>query len=203
MFFRKKIEECGIRNGKMTENKKIKIGIISDTHGLLRTEVLDILQSCDCIFHAGDVDRPELLDTIRSLGALYVVRGNNDGYWAQNLRRSLNFTVGNVKFFMVHDRKDVAWELGDTQVVIFGHSHQYFAKEIDGRLWLNPGSCGRSRFGGDVTMAVKRQLAGGKNRALNSCNVEKRNIQNTVLQLCCRKIGKNRGENCRKMTLQF
>ena len=117
MFFRKKIEECGIRNGKMTENKKIKIGIISDTHGLLRTEVLDILQSCDCIFHAGDVDRPELLDTIRSLGALYVVRGNNDGYWAQNLRRSLNFTVGNVKFFMVHDRKDVAWELGDTQVV--------------------------------------------------------------------------------------
>ena len=115
----------------MTENKKIKIGIISDTHGLLRTEVLDILQSCDCIFHAGDVDRPELLDTIRSLGALYVVRGNNDGYWAQNLRRSLNFTVGNVKFFMVHDRKDVAWELGDTQVVIFGHSHQYFAKEKD------------------------------------------------------------------------
>ena len=181
----------------MIENKRIKIGIISDTHGLLRTEVLDILQSCDCIFHAGDVDRPELLDTIRSLGALYVVRGNNDGYWAQNLRRSLNFTVGNVKFFMVHDRKDVAWELGDTQVVIFGHSHQYFAKEIDGRLWLNPGSCGRSRFGGDVTMA------GGKNRALNSCNVEKRNIQNTVLQLCCRKIGKNRGENCRKMTLQF
>ena len=201
MFFRKKIEECGIRNGKMTENKKIKIGIISDTHGLLRTEVLDILQSCDCIFHAGDVDRPELLDTIRSLGALYVVRGNNDGCWAQNLRRSLNFTVGNVKFFMVHDRKDVAWELGDTQVVIFGHSHQYFAKEIDGRLWLNPGSCGRSRFGGDDR--GKRQLAGGKNRALNSCNVEKRNIQNTVLQLCCRKIGKNRGENCRKMTLQF
>ena len=70
------------------------------------------------------------------------------------MRRSLNFTVGNVKFFMVHDRKDVAWELGDTQVVIFGHSHQYFAKKIDGRLWLNPGSCGRSRFGGDVTMAV-------------------------------------------------
>ena len=150
----KNIDECGIRNGEMAENKKIKIGIISDTHGLLRTEVLDILQSCDCIFHAGDVDRPEILDAIRLLGALYVVRGNNDGCWAQNLRRSLNFTVGNVKFFMVHDRKDVAWELGDTQVVIFGHSHQYFVKEIDGRLWLNPGSCGRSRFGGDVTMAV-------------------------------------------------
>ena len=151
----------------MIENKRIKIGIISDTHGLLRTEVLDILQSCDCIFHAGDVDRPELLDTIRSLGALYVVRGNNDGYWAQNLRRSLNFTVGNVKFFMVHDRKDVAWELGDTQVVIFGHSHQYFAKEIGGRLWLNPGSCGRSRFGGDVTMAVMTVEKSFKKRAIS------------------------------------
>ena len=138
----------------MIENKRIKIGIISDTHGLLRTEVLDILQSCDCIFHAGDVDRPELLDTIRSLGALYVVRGNNDGYWAQNLRRSLNFTVGIVFFFLVYVWFVVVWVFGVSLVVIFGLSHQYFAKEIDGRLWLNPGSCGRSRFGGDVTMAV-------------------------------------------------
>ena len=55
---------------------------------------------------------------------------------------------------MVHNKKDVAWELGDTQVVIFGHTHKYFEKMIDGRLWLNPGSCGRSRFGGEVTMAV-------------------------------------------------
>ncbi len=80
-------------------------------------------------------------------------------------------------------------------------------KEIDGRLWLNPGSCGQKplwwrRDHGSYDRG-KRQLAGGKNRALNSCNVEKKNIQNTVLQLCCRKIGKNRGENCRKMTLQF
>ena len=135
-------------------SEKIKIGIISDTHGLLREEVIERLKDCTCIFHAGDVDRPEILDQLRTLGSLYVVRGNNDGYWAQNLRRSLNFSVGNVKFFMVDDRKDVAWKLGDTQVVIFGHSHKYFCQEIDGRLWLNPGSCGRSRFGGEVTMAV-------------------------------------------------
>lgn len=135
-------------------SEKIKMGIISDTHGLLREEVKERLKDCTYIFHAGDVDRPEILDELRTMGFLYVVRGNNDGYWAQNLRRSLNFSVGNVKFFMVHDRKDVAWELGDTQVVIFGHSHKYFCQEIDGRLWLNPGSCGRSRFGGEVTMAV-------------------------------------------------
>ena len=135
-------------------SEKIKLGIISDTHGLLREEVKERLKDCTYIFHAGDVDRPEILDELRTMGFLYVVRGNNDGYWAQNLRRSLNFSVGNVKFFMVHDRKDAAWELGDTQVVIFGHSHKYFCQEIDGRLWLNPGSCGRSRFGGEVTMAV-------------------------------------------------
>lgn len=135
-------------------SEKIKIGIISDTHGLLREEVKERLKDCTYIFHAGDVDRPEILDELRTMGFLYVVRGNNDGYWAQNLRRSLNFSVGNVKFFMVHDRKDAAWELGDTQVVIFGHSHKYFCQEIDGQLWLNPGSCGRSRFGGEVTMAV-------------------------------------------------
>ena len=135
-------------------SEKIKMGIISDTHGLLREEVKERLKDCTYIFHAGDVDRPEILDELRTMGFLYVVRGNNDGYWAQNLRRSLNFYVGNVKFFMVHDRKDAAWELGDTQVVIFGHSHKYFCQEIDGRLWLNPGSCGRNRFGGEVTMAV-------------------------------------------------
>lgn len=135
-------------------SEKIKMGIISDTHGLLREEVKERLKDCTYIFHAGDVDRPEILDELRTMGFLYVVRGNNDGYWAQNLRRSLNFSVGNVKFFMVHDRKDAAWELGDTQVVIFGHSHKYFCQEINGRLWLNPGSCGRSRFGGEVTMAV-------------------------------------------------
>lgn len=135
-------------------SEKIKMGIISDTHGLLREDVKERLKDCTYIFHAGDVDRPEILDELRTMGFLYVVRGNNDGYWAQNLRRSLNFSVGNVKFFMVHDRKDAAWELGDTQVVIFGHSHKYFCQEIDGRLWLNPGSCGRNRFGGEVTMAV-------------------------------------------------
>lgn len=133
---------------------KTRIAVISDTHGLLRPEVTEMLRTCDCVFHAGDVDKPELLDELRKVPRLYVVRGNNDGYWAQNLSRSLSFTIEGVKFFMVHDKKDVAWNLGDTQVVIFGHSHHYYEEMIDGRLWLNPGSCGYSRFGGEVTMAV-------------------------------------------------
>ena len=131
-----------------------KIGIISDTHGLLRQEVLDILQTCDCILHAGDFDRPEILEQLRYLGSIYAVRGNNDRGWAENLSPALRFRIEGVEFFMTHNRKDVAWNLGNTQVVVFGHSHKYLEKITDGRLWLNPGSCGYSRFGGEVTMAV-------------------------------------------------
>ena len=131
-----------------------KIGIISDTHGLLRPEVLKILKTCDCILHAGDVSDPKLLDEIRYLGSIYVVRGNNDRDWAEGIARTLRFRIEGVEFFMTHNKKDVAWDLGDAQVVIFGHTHKYFEKMIDGRLWLNPGSCGRRRFSQDITMAV-------------------------------------------------
>ena len=132
----------------------VKVGIISDTHGLLRPEVLEILKSCDCILHGGDINKPEILDALRSLASVYVVRGNNDKDWAEGLAKTLTFSIEGVKFFMVHNKRDVAWDLKDAQVVVFGHSHKYFEREIDGRLWLNPGSCGRSRFGGEVTMAV-------------------------------------------------
>lgn len=132
----------------------MKIGIISDTHGLLRPEVLEILKDCECILHGGDIDKPELLDTLRVMGAVYIVRGNNDGGWAEGLSRTLRFTIEGVKFFMVHNKKDVDWSLGDVQVVVFGHSHKYFEEMIDGRLWLNPGGCGRRRFAQELTMAV-------------------------------------------------
>ena len=132
----------------------VKVGIISDTHGLLRPEVLEILKSCDCILHGGDINKPEILDALRPLASIYAVRGNNDKDWAEGLAKTLTFSIEGVKFFMVHNKRDVAWDLKDAQVVVFGHSHKYFESEIDGRLWLNPGSCGRSRFGGEVTMAV-------------------------------------------------
>ena len=132
----------------------VKVGIISDTHGLLRPEVLEILKSRDCILHGGDINKPEILDALRPLASIYVVRGNNDKDWAEGLAKTLTFSIEGVKFFMVHNKRDVAWDLKDAQVVVFGHSHKYFEREIDGRLWLNPGSCGRSRFGGEVTMAV-------------------------------------------------
>ena len=133
---------------------KTKIGIISDTHGLLRPQVLEILKTCDCILHGVDINRPEILDQLRWLGNLYVVRGNNDKEWAEGLSENLRFTIGGVSFFMVHNKKNMVRNLDGVDVVVFGHSHKYFEKEVDGRLWLNPGSCGRRRFNQEITMAV-------------------------------------------------
>ena len=113
-----------------------KIGIITDTHGLLRPEVMEILKTCDCIFHGGDINKPEILDQLRSLASIYAVRGNNDKEWAEGLARTLRFSIEGVEFFMTHNKKDVAWNLENVQVVIFGHTHKYLEQKIDGRLWL-------------------------------------------------------------------
>lgn len=131
-----------------------RIGIISDTHGLLRPEVLNILKTCDCILHGGDINSPEILDQLRPLASIYAVRGNNDREWAEGLAKTLRFQIEGVEFFMTHNKKDVAWDLGNAQVVVFGHTHKYFQDRIDGRLWLNPGSCGKCRFDQEITMAV-------------------------------------------------
>lgn len=131
-----------------------KIGIISDTHGLLRPEVMEILKTCDCIFHGGDINKPEILDQLRPLASIYAVRGNNDKEWAEGLARTLRFSIEGVEFFMTHNKKDMVWNLENVQVVIFGHTHKYLEQKIDGRLWLNPGSCGRRRFDQEITMAV-------------------------------------------------
>ena len=79
----------------------IQLGIISDTHGLLRPEVVERLKTCDAILHAGDVNRPEILDTLRAIAPLYVVRGNNDKDWAEGLPHSLAMEFGGVRFSRV------------------------------------------------------------------------------------------------------
>ncbi len=132
------------------------IGIRSDTHGRLRPEVAERLRGCDAILHAGDINRPEILDTLRAIAPLFVVRGNNDRDWADRLPASLTFEIGGVRFRMIHNRRDLPRDPGPAQVVVFGHSHRYFEQTIDGRLWLNPGSCGRRRFDQEVSFAVMK-----------------------------------------------
>ena len=142
---------------------EIRIAVLSDTHGQLRRCVAAAVQDCDCILHAGDIIRETDLDELALYGNLYAVRGNND-VWIQGLRDLtgiLRSEIGGVSFCMVHDRRDVPRDLEGVDAVIYGHSHRYSEEWADGRLWLNPGSCGRARFGGEVTMA-KMTLRDGR-----------------------------------------
>ena len=145
------------------ENGIVRVGVISDTHGLLRREVVAELQGCTHILHAGDIVRESDLDELRLYGSIYAVRGNNDR-WQESLRDLagfLRFSIAGVSFFMTHDPYDVPRNLEGIQAVICGHTHSYREEWTDGRLWLNPGSCGRARFYGGVTMA-KMLLRDGK-----------------------------------------
>ena len=141
----------------------VQVAVISDTHGLLRREVVAEIRDCTHIIHAGDIVQESDLDELRLYGSIYAVRGNND-LWQRGLRdlaHVLWFQIAGVSFVMTHDRYDLPRDLEGVQAVICGHSHRYSEEWIDGRLWLNPGSCGRSRFGSDVTMA-KMKLQDGK-----------------------------------------
>ena len=136
----------------------MNIAVLSDTHGILRPETAAILRNCDAALHAGDIDTPETLGQIRAAlkpgVPFYVVRGNNDREWARELPEYAAFSLGGIRFYMAHRKKDIPENLGDRQIIIYGHSHRYAEEIRDHRLWLNPGSCGRRRFRLDLTMAV-------------------------------------------------
>lgn len=131
-----------------------KIGIISDTHGLLRPETIKALQGCDAILHGGDINKQQILDELKKIAPIYAVRGNNDKEWADGLPESLSFKLYGIRFFMVHNKKDITKGTVDADIIIYGHSHKYEEKYVKEQLWLNPGSCGPRRFAQPITMAV-------------------------------------------------
>lgn len=132
----------------------MKLAILSDTHGLLRQPVAGYLKTADVILHAGDINRQSIVDALRQYAPLYIVRGNNDKEWAEEIPHDLTVTLGGVTFFMVHNRKELPQDLSGVDVVVFGHSHKYVQEEKDGLLWLNPGSCGPRRFNQEITMML-------------------------------------------------
>ena len=131
-----------------------RIIILSDTHGLLCPEVLDYLSEADVIVHSGDINTQTIVDTLQRFAPLHIVRGNNDKEWAEHLPHSHTFTVEGIRFFMVHNKRDVPTDLSNVDVVIYGHSHKYTCENHDGVLWLNPGSYGRRRFDQEISFAV-------------------------------------------------
>ena len=116
--------------------------------------MLEHLKDAGAILHGGDINKPGIVDQLRQYAPLYVVRGTNDKEWAEDIPHDLTVTLGGVTFFMVHNKKEVPADLTGVDVVVFGHSHKYVQEEKDGRLWLNPGSCGPRRFHQEITMMV-------------------------------------------------
>lgn len=139
----------------------MNIAILSDTHGLLRPQVVEHLKTADAILHGGDINKPGIVEQLRQYAPLYIVRGNNDKEWAEALPHHLTVTLDGVTFCMVHNKKEVPTDLSGVDVVVFGHSHKYVQEEKDGILWLNPGSCGPRRFHQEITMMMAK-VADGK-----------------------------------------
>lgn len=132
----------------------MRVAILSDTHGLLRPEIKEILKTCEVILHGGDINSQQILDELKEIAPVYVVRGNNDKEWAATLKRELMFALSGLRICMVHNKKHRKSDLSDTDLFIYGHSHKYEEKIVDGVHYLNPGSCGPRRFRQPVTMAV-------------------------------------------------
>ena len=139
----------------------MKIGIISDTHDLLRPEVIIALQGCGCILHGGDISSQKVLDQLEEIAPVKAVRGNNDKEWAEHLPVFLDFELAGLRIYMTHKKKDLPGDLTPYDLVIYGHSHQYASawQDYAGKhrtLLLNPGSCGPRRFIQPITMAILR-----------------------------------------------
>ncbi|MDQ9170034.1 metallophosphoesterase family protein [Oxalobacteraceae bacterium R-40] len=136
---------------------RINIGIISDTHGLLRHEAIVALSGVDQIIHAGDIGKPEILDKLAEIAPVTAVRGNNDhGAWAAELPESRYIRIGNLTIFLIHDLKEISFDLREANVdiVIAGHSHRPLIETRDDVMFINPGSAGPRRFKLPISVAL-------------------------------------------------
>jgi putative phosphoesterase len=136
--------------------KAHRLGIISDTHGLVRPEAVRALEGVDMIIHAGDIGKPEVLEALRAIAPVVAVRGNNDtGPWAQALAETEVVEVGRVALYVLHDVKvlDLDPVAAGFAAVISGHSHRPALMKRQGVLFLNPGSAGPRRFQLPVSVA--------------------------------------------------
>jgi uncharacterized protein len=128
---------------------RIRVAVISDTHGLLRPEAAAFLRGCEFILHGGDIGGADILVELRRVAPVIAVRGNNDsGPWAEHLKEAEFVALGGVLIHVVHDRSQIDIDLRarGVRVVVCGHSHKPLIEERDGVLFVNPGSAGPRRF---------------------------------------------------------
>ena len=130
------------------------IGIISDTHGLLRQEVIDGLKGVDHIIHAGDIDNKAVIDRLKEIAPVTVVRGNADKEWAKELNETASMEILGNKIYVIHNKGKIHDDLTGISIIIYGHSHKYSMVEKDGQIWFNPGCCGKRRKDQEVSFAL-------------------------------------------------
>jgi uncharacterized protein len=133
------------------------IGVISDTHGLLRPQAVEALAGVELIIHAGDIGDPKVLRALKRIAPVHAVRGNTDrGGWAASLPRTLVVEVGGVHLYVLHELfcLDLDPAAAGLAAVIFGHSHSPHLERQNGVLFLNPGSAGPRRFTLPVSLAL-------------------------------------------------
>ncbi|WP_233865704.1 metallophosphoesterase family protein [Paraburkholderia adhaesiva] len=134
-----------------------RVGLVSDTHNLVRPELLHFLAGCEALVHAGDICDRSVLDALAAIAPLTAVRGNNDhGAWAEALPVQTTLEVGGVKIAIVHELRDLPGDpvAGGIAVVVSGHSHKPSVETHDGVLYVNPGSAGPRRFRLPVAAAM-------------------------------------------------
>lgn len=145
----------------------MNIGVISDTHGLVRPEALDALRGSDLILHAGDIGSADVLEALEAIARVTAIRGNNDeAPWARHIPTTVRVTAGKISIYMLHDLKTLSLDPAreGLDVVIAGHSHRPSIEHRDGVLFLNPGSAGPRRFKLPIAVA-KLAVRGAKVRA--------------------------------------
>jgi putative phosphoesterase len=144
---------------KKRQAKVTVVGVLSDTHGLLRPEALAALAGAELIIHAGDVGTPEIIAALREIAPVFAVRGNIDtGHWADPLPLSRTVPAGGHDFYVLHDISELAIDLvkAGVSAVIFGHSHKPSIEWREDVLYLNPGSAGPRRFRLPISLARVR-----------------------------------------------
>jgi putative phosphoesterase len=148
----------------MSAGAETLVGVISDTHGLLRPEAVAALRGSDIIIHAGDVGSPEVLDRLGALAPVRAVRGNVDTHsWARRLPETEAVQVGDLRLWVLHDISELDLDpaAAGFAAVVFGHSHKPSIEMRGGALYFNPGSAGPRRFKLPVTVGRLRVAAGG------------------------------------------
>lgn len=132
----------------------MRIGILSDTHGLLRSEVIEAMTGVDHIIHAGDIDKKSVLDELEKIATVTAVRGNADKDWAEYIPEDIILEFEGNKIYVVHNKGKIGKAAADADIIIYGHSHKYSEVTKDGQVWYNPGCCGKRKPTQEVTFGI-------------------------------------------------